>query len=56
MTRWLLTRDVLLCGVGLLGIAHETLVATAPREVLLVLFGAMIGLPAFLHADERRRR
>jgi len=55
MTRWPLIRDVVLCIAGLLGIAHETLIAAAPREVLLLLFGAMIGLPAFLHVDERRK-
>ena len=59
MNRWPLirdaARDVLLIVAGLAGIFHETVLAATPRDSLLVLFGAMIGLPAFLHADERKK-
>jgi hypothetical protein len=48
-----LGRDGVLFFVGLLGIAHETLIADAERPTLLFAFMAMVGLPAFLRADER---
>jgi hypothetical protein len=44
----------MLFGVGLLGIAHETLIADAERPTLLFAFMAMVGLPAFLRADEKK--
>lgn len=42
---------------GLLGVLHETALVsgTTERPTLLILFGAMMGLPAFLRTDERRR-
>lgn len=49
-----LTRNTVLFVVGLLGVAHETLVNESDRPTLLLLFAAMIGLPAFLSADERK--
>lgn len=39
--------------VGLLGVGHETLVAKTERPTLLLLFAAMVGLPAFLSRDEK---
>jgi hypothetical protein len=39
---------------GLLGILHETFISGVDRPGLLVLFGAMVGLPAFLRNDERK--
>ena len=48
-----LTRNTVLFVVGLAGVAHETLVTNADRPTLLLLFAAMIGLPAFIGADER---
>lgn len=53
--RWKLrlSRDAALFLAGLGGIAHETLVSKIDRPGLLVLFGAMVGLPAFLRGDER---
>lgn len=53
---WHTGRDLTLFVLGLLGTAHETLVTAGERPSLLVLFAAMMGLPAFLRADERRRR
>lgn len=38
---------------GLAGAAYVTLVDTTDRPTLLVLFGAMMGLPLFLRADEK---
>lgn len=52
--RFKLTRDLLLFFVGLAGVAHETLLTTTERPALLILFSAMMGLPAFLRADEKR--
>lgn len=51
--RFRLTRDGILFIAGLLGIAFETLAEHGDRPALLVLFGAMIGLPAFLNRDEK---
>jgi hypothetical protein len=46
-------RDALLffCGMG--GVFHETLMAKTERPTLLILFAAMMGLPAFLRSDEK---
>jgi hypothetical protein len=46
-------RDTVLFVTGLAGVVHETLYASEPRETLLILFAAMMGLPAFLRMDER---
>ena len=51
---WPQARDVVLFTAGLAGVAHQTLIAPVPSESLLVLFAAMMGLPAFLRADEKR--
>lgn len=47
------TQKSVLFVVGLLGVGHETLVSEADRPTLLLLFAAMIGLPAFLRQDEK---
>ena len=54
MRQWSLVRDVLLFITGLLGVAHETLLAQAERPSLLIMFAAMLGLPAFLRSDEKK--
>lgn len=49
-----ITRDTVLLIAGLLGIANETLLREDERATLLLLFAAMIGLPAFLqHGDQQ---
>lgn len=48
-----LTRDGFLFVFGLGGIAYETIFVHADRPSLLFVFGACIGLPAFLHSDEK---
>lgn len=53
MKSWL--RDTILFVGGLAGIAHETVIAKSERPSLLLLFAAMVGLPAFLRSDESRR-
>jgi hypothetical protein len=60
VTRWShhrlrISRDTILFTVGLLGIAYETLIDKADRPTLLILFAAMVGLPAFLRTDERHQ-
>jgi hypothetical protein len=49
-------RDAVLFLAGLVGVGHETLVAASERPTLLLLFAAMMGLPAFLRTDESRKR
>lgn len=39
---------------GLAGVLYETVATSVDRPVLLALFGAMMGLPFFIRADERR--
>lgn len=48
-----ITRDGVLFVAGLIGIAYETIIAQTDRPALLLLFGGMIGLPAFLNKDEK---
>lgn len=54
--QWNITRDVLLFFGGLAGAAHETLASGAERPYLLVLFGAMMGIPAFLTSDREGKK
>lgn len=57
MKNWPVYRDMILFFAGLAGVAHETLLTSgaSERPTLLLLFGAMMGLPVVLRADERRR-
>jgi hypothetical protein len=50
--RKVLSRDGILFTCGMGGIAHETFIAKEPREALLLLFGAMIGVIPFLRLDD----
>jgi hypothetical protein len=45
------SRDGIMFLLGIAGIIYETIADNGDKPTLLVLFGAMIGLPAFLHAD-----
>jgi len=45
-------RDSFMFLGGLAGVGHETLLATAERPTLLILFAAMMGLPAFLKGEQ----
>ncbi len=49
-----ISRDTVLFASGLIGVAWETFGENAEKPTLLLLFGAMIGLPVFLRADEAR--
>lgn len=49
-------RDCALFLGGLAGVAFETLVTEGERPTLLILFAAMMGLPAFIRSDEARKR
>lgn len=49
-----LIRDLVLFLGGLAGVGHETLLVHAERPTLLILFAAMMGLPAFLRSDEKK--
>jgi hypothetical protein len=54
MKNWSVQRDVLLFLLGAGGVIHETLIATAERPTLLILFAAMMGLPAFLQKPDKK--
>jgi hypothetical protein len=49
------TRDGVLFMAGLAGVAYETLYTGGDRPTLLLLFAAMMGLPAFLRKDDAQR-
>lgn len=51
MNNWQNTRDVILFFGGLAGVFNETVLTTSERPTLLILFAAMMGLPAFLRSD-----
>lgn len=55
MNRWPLIRDVVLFVGGLAGVANEALRFGGERPTLLLLYAAMMGLPAFLRADESKK-
>jgi hypothetical protein len=50
---WPFFREVALFLGGLLGIIYETVLAPRPDPSLLLIFGAMMGLPIMLRKDER---
>lgn len=54
-TWWPRLRNVTLFLTGLTGIAYETLYQQTDRPELLILFGAMVGLPGVFRADAARR-
>lgn len=56
MKSWPLIRDITLFTAGLAGVAYETLGSKVDRPTLLLLFAAMMGLPAFLRSDEREKK
>lgn len=58
MTQWPSIRDILLFFGGLAGAFHETVLVTGAveRPTLLILFGAMMGLPVFLRQDEKHKQ
>jgi len=49
-----LIRDIVLFIAGLAGLAYETIFTTIDRPTLLLLYAAMLGLPAFLQANNDR--
>lgn len=51
MKQWPILRDAILFVVGLGGVLHETVLTQAERPTLLILFAAMMGLPAFLRPN-----
>jgi hypothetical protein len=54
MKNWQTTRDIILFFGGLAGVFNETVLTTSERPTLLILFAAMMGLPAFLRNDDKR--
>lgn len=54
MKNWQTTRDIILFFGGLAGVFNETMLNTTERPTLLILFAAMMGLPAFLRNDDSK--
>lgn len=52
MNRWPQIRDVGLFLGGIAGVVHETILSHGERPTLLILFAAMMGLPAFLRPQD----
>lgn len=53
MPAWKNVRDVVLFFSGLAGVFYETVISVSERPTLLLMFAAMMGLPAFLRTDEK---
>lgn len=53
--QWKLVRDVIIVVVAVFILVHETLSSAAPDEKLLAVALLMLGIPAALRVDERRR-
>lgn len=51
--QWKDLRDVVLFFAGLAGVFYETVISVSERPTLLLMFAAMMGLPAFLRTDEK---
>lgn len=49
-------RSAILFTVGIAGIVYEVVVDHGERPTLLILLAAMVGLPAFLHFDESKKK
>jgi hypothetical protein len=54
-TNWQNYRDVILFFGGLAGVFNETVLTSTERPTLLILFAAMMGLPAFLRSDDKNQ-
>lgn len=50
--KWKIARDILLFFGGMIGVANEAFFQATTDPTLLILFGAMMGLPAFLRKDD----
>ena len=50
--KWKVVRDILLFFGGMIGVANEAFFQATTDPTLLILFGALMGLPAFLRKDE----
>lgn len=48
-------RDSILFIAGIVGVIHETVTPGDARPLLLGIFAAMLGLPLFMHLDEKRQ-
>lgn len=56
MPAWKNVRDIVLFFSGLAGVFYETVLSVSERPTLLLMFAAMMGLPAFLRTDEKPPR
>ena len=54
MNQWHAIRDVALFLGGLVGVLHEAVFTSTERPALLVLYAAMMGLPAFLRSNGKQ--
>ena len=54
MNQWHAIRDAALFLGGLAGVLHEAVFTNTERPALLVLYAAMMGIPAFLRANGKR--
>lgn len=48
-------RDALLFSVGLFGVINELVIEDQPRPYALLFLASLLGLPAILNLDEKRR-
>lgn len=55
LPRWIVLRDIILFFGGLAGIAYQLMAAKVVEPTLTVVFAAMMGLPAALWGDHKRK-
>lgn len=55
LPRWIVLRDIILFFGGLAGIAFQLLADKVVEPTLTVVFAAMMGLPAALWGDHKRK-
>jgi len=56
--KWPMIRNVTMFIAGMTGVAVMTIAwlkGQEPNQSLMLLFAAMMGLPVFLHADEKKK-
>jgi hypothetical protein len=52
---WKIIRDMMLVGLGVFMLAHETITQASPDPIIIGAALALLGLPSTLRLDARRR-
>jgi len=52
---WKIARDVILVVLGCFMLIHETIIAAAPRDLIVGAAFGLLGIPALARLEERRQ-